>query len=1332
MLPPEKNYENLGPPTPIPLEENIAPLIADTGSTANFGSIQTPVINKRPTLQPITVRNANGSLMHSTHEAELDFPNLPPAARHVHILPDLKNHTLISIGQLCDAGCDVTFDATTVTVKYKNNVALTGIRTPATRLWQMRAPTQIEEANAAIGSATPEQIIAFSHATLFSPALTTLESALKKGYLTNFPGLTAKALRKYPPRSYAMVKGHLDQVRKNQGSTKPKPMPETANDTCEDDAFPTDSPRDRSHECFAAMFEPTGQIYSDQTGKFITPSSQGNNYLMIVYDYDSNSIFAEPFKTKAADAILSAYKRVHVKLCAAGLRPQLQRLDNECSNNLKQFMKDEKIDFQLVPPGSHRRNAAERAIRTFKNHFIAGLCSLDKDFPMHLWDQIVPQAEITLNLLRGSRVNPKVSAWAHLNGTFDFNRTPIAPPGIRVLIHEKADKRTSWSPHALDGWYIGPALDSYRCYKVWVWETRATRICDTISWFPTKLSMPIASSNDMILAGVTDILHTLNDPSPSAIVSALTDSHVTALRQLTSLLTGILQTGNNASATPPPTPPLRVVTPNHSTNKTPVSPLNETPPVLRVDPTLKVLVSASTTNDDIDTYDNTTGPTGKSRRRRRKKQIAKPPKVKQKVRFQSGIKNGRVTKKISPRTASQSKTSYPSPAKLTPSPKKSSVPEHRYSTRANSKNTRAARSIRHLAATALQATPTHSAFNLFAPPRPSPDPLDESNDVAQHFALHGNAFNPDTGKIAEYAELRNCSDGPKWRAGCADEFGRLLNGHGENMPTGTETMFFIHPSKIPKHKKPTYMRIVAAYRPEKKDPYRVRFTCGGDRIEYFGDVSTKTADMTTVKCLINDTLSTPNAKCMMADLSNFYLETPMADYEYMRIPRWVVPDAIMEQYKLKDLVINGNLYVEIRKGMYGLPQSGRIANDRLIALLKPHGYAPVPITPGLWKHDSLPITFALVVDDFAVKYTSRKDAEHLMNALKENYSVSEDWAGTKYCGISLKWDYDKRTCDLSMPGYIERALQRFQHPHPARLQHSPHEWQKPNYGAKTQYAQAEDTSEPLDAADTKRVQEVLGTLLFYARAVDPTMLVAIGDTATQQAKGTKATMQAIIYLLNYCATHPDAIIRYHASDMCLHVDSDASYLSVSKARSRIAGFHYLSSRPSDETTSTAPQTPPPTNGAILTPCMILKEVVSSAAEAELAGAFHNGKEACPIRITLEELGYPQPATIIVTDNSTAAGISNDTVKQKRSKAIDMRFYWIRDRVRQGQFRILWKKGILNKADYFTKHHPASHHQQIRSSYLHIANASTPNYFEVLQENEDTTTQHDQKRVIAAN
>ena len=100
-------------------------------------------------------------------------------------------------------------------------------------------------------------------------------------------------------------------------------------------------------------------------------------------------------------------------------------------------MTAEGIDYQLVPPNLHRRNAAEQAIRTFKNHFIAGLCSTDKDFPIHLWDHLLPQAGLFLNVLRGSRINPSLSAWTQLHGTFDFNRTPIVPPSIRVLVHDK-------------------------------------------------------------------------------------------------------------------------------------------------------------------------------------------------------------------------------------------------------------------------------------------------------------------------------------------------------------------------------------------------------------------------------------------------------------------------------------------------------------------------------------------------------------------------------------------------------------------------------------------------------------------------------------------------------------------------------------------------------------------------------------------------------------------------------------------------------------------------------------------------------------------------------
>ena len=467
---------------------------------------------------------------------------------------------------------------------------------------------------------------------------------------------------------------------------------------------------------------------------------------------------------------------------------------------------------------------------------------------------------------------------------------------------------------------------------------------------------------------------------------------------------------------------------------------------------------------------------------------------------------------------------------------------------------------------------------------------------------------------------------------------------------------------------------------------------------------------------------------MTLDLKDFFLGTPLMEFEYMRIPRHCIPDSIMDLYNLWDMIEDdGYIYVRIERGMYGLPHAGRIANDALIAFLAPHGYHPCALTPGLWKHDHSDISFTLVVDDFGVRYTDRRLVEHFLALLQQKYELKADWHGTRYCGLTLEWDYSNRLLDVSMPGYVERALQRFTHTRdPSQPSNSPHPYQYPKFGQKIQYADTPDASPVLDAKAKTRIQEIIGVFLYYARAVDNTMLPALGSLASQQATPTQHTMNAIIQFLNYAVANPDAVLRYHASDMVLHVESDASYLSETKARSRYAGYQYLSAHPSDN-----PQNDPipPFNAAINVPCQILKEVVSSAAEAELAGLFHNAKEACPIRICLEEMGHPQPPTPIVTDNSTAAGIANDTIKQKRSKAIDMRFYWIRDRVHQKQFTILWRKGALNKADYFTKHHPAKHHHAMRSTYLHQP-AASKNYFECLSDTDQSTVHHDLSHATA--
>jgi hypothetical protein len=125
-----------------------------------------------------------------------------------------------------------------------------------------------------------------------------------------------------------------------------------------------------------------------------------------------------------------------------------------------------------------------------------------------------------------------------------------------------------------------------------------------------------------------------------------------------------------------------------------------------------------------------------------------------------------------------------------------------------------------------------------------------------------------------------------------------------------------------------------------------------------------------------------------------------------------------------------------------------------------------------------------------------------------------------------------------------------------------------------------------------------------------------------------------------------------------------------------------------------------TIGAILIVSKVLKHVMSSAAEAEIGAVFINAKEGAVLRTTLEELGHEQPPTPMETDNTTATGYSNGTIKQKRTKAMDMRFYWIKDRVKQGQFKIYWGPGFQNLADYFTKHHSPAHHKRIRNVYIH--------------------------------
>ena len=260
----------------------------------------------------------------------------------------------------------------------------------------------------------------------------------------------------------------------------------------------------------------------------------------------------------------------------------------------------------------------------------------------------------------------------------------------------------------------------------------------------------------------------------------------------------------------------------------------------------------------------------------------------------------------------------------------------------------------------------------------------------------------------------------------------------------------LHPSEQNSaRKKATYYRPVCADRPNKENPIRVRGTVGGNLIDCPDDVSTKTAGLVTAKIIFNSTISTPDAEFMVADIKDFDLNNEMHRYEYMRIPLALLPQAIIDQYNLMSIAHNGHVFVEITKGMYGLPQAGRIANDALVLHLAQDGYHQSTKIPGLFKHETRPVSFCLVVDDFGIKYVGKENAEHLLQTLRKKYTITTDWEGKQFCGINLTWDYKNRTVDMDMPKYVDNALQRFEH-ELAKAEHVPHHWIAPHYRKATQ------------------------------------------------------------------------------------------------------------------------------------------------------------------------------------------------------------------------------------------------------------------------------------------
>lgn len=1282
-----------------PYQQPPTTAICDSGATETFirYSDINILTNYTTTPRPISVHLPNGNSITSIGEGYLHIhPDLPHI--HVYIFKDSDlSQSLISIADICNTGCDVTFTATNVTITQitTKRIIYTAPKPRTDKLWganlhhlsaqPQHVPlnpilfTKQHSSHAAIHHQINAEFVAYTSASLGNPPTSTLIRALQRGYLRSLPRLTHQMVTENPPTSMATAKGHLDLHRTGvQSTTKPRrqrrkkhapppllipttsdlpsllPQPHSlleegvphTNNLLPDDE-PTDT--DAEHSVLLAITDTSDlALHADLTGRFPVTSRHGNAYILV--STLKGYIHLEPIASRQANDYTTAVRKTLEFFRNLGHHPSYFRIDNETSKQLERLMHSERITIEYVPPNNHRANKAERAIRSAKNHIIASLSSVHPSCPLLLWDDFLPQIEITLNLLRPATNYPNISAYQAIYGKhYNFKAHPIAPVGTQVLSHDPPQNRPSWAPHGTPGFYLGPSLQHYRSYRIFIPSTMSDRITDTVEWLPVPFYLPGSTTAELVIQALQDTQTMLHPTEPQS-----TAADPSALARLTDTLHGILQVLTSD-------PRHKLTSPAPPSSPTPPTTTNQT---ILASPNIPVSSPQPLHSDSGVTSLPTSPPPGLLPKQ------THPPDI---LPIPLSTPPDPV-----PRTEPLTMDTPPIP----PTPTDPEPPSTR-STRQRK------RPQRYRGANHTRHSPT---------PQPS---IVESS----HYAHTAVTMDTD-GTPLTYRKAKNGPHRDQWAEAEHEELVRLI--------VETKTMNFIPRHAVPHDRKVSY------YNPQVKIKdkngtitFRVRGTYGGDLSDYPYSVTAFTADLQTIKILLNSVV-TDNDNFMTCDVKDFYLGTILPHKEYMRIHRSQIPHKSEALFQLDTLWDNNYVYVEITKGIYGLPQAGKLAQDRLVAHLRQHGYHSSPESPCLFRHEHLPISFVLVVDDFGIKFRSPTDAQHLLGTLRKLYTITEDWSGTKYVGLTINHNRAQRTLSLSIPGYVQRACLRFGIDTPTTPVSTPMVYVSPKHGVPGPQPVTLDHPDPDDRPLTpdehKRLQQILGVFLFYARAVDYTLLTTLSKLSSQQSSPRLSTLDAAHRLIRYAASYPDASVTYYPSTMQLHLHSDASYLSEREARSRCGGIFFLPRLPQNTPLNPKSTQPPLLNGMIDVHTTIIRSVVASTCEAEYAALFMNCQHAVSLRRTLTFLGYPQLSTPIASDNECAVNIANYLSIPQKSKAMNMRYHWVRDRVREGEFKITWAPGDDNLADFFTKIVPSDTTAHMRQLLAYPLRDSYPVIF----------------------
>ncbi|KAL7502356.1 hypothetical protein ACHAXN_001073, partial [Cyclotella atomus] len=314
--------------------------------------------------------------------------------------------------------------------------------------------------------------------------------------------LTSKAVRKHFPESEETTKGHMRRVKSGVRSTKAQVEEPEEIQLAEAELAEL---RRKHRDIYVTVKEHSEMIHTDQTGRFPVVSDAGHKYIMTLVDIDSNYIAMEPMRSREAAELIKVYETIMARLKGAGIQPKKQILDNEAPRAYLEAIEAQGLEWELVPPTNHRRCIAERGIQTAKGHIIANIIGCDEAFPARQWHKLLPQMEMTLNMLRAANVRPTVSAHTYVYGLHDYNKIPLGPLGCKIQCFVDPDNRRTFGAHATNAFYIRTSPNHYRCQEVFVADTRATRITDTYVFHHKRITNPSVTKADVIVAAASEL-----------------------------------------------------------------------------------------------------------------------------------------------------------------------------------------------------------------------------------------------------------------------------------------------------------------------------------------------------------------------------------------------------------------------------------------------------------------------------------------------------------------------------------------------------------------------------------------------------------------------------------------------------------------------------------------------------------------------------------------------------------------------------------------------------------------------------------------------------------